>query len=268
MTDAAETNSTTTSSTTEGAESSEASATEYREQRQRDWQAFTTHSGPPADHWEAYGTRTHDWKQRVAFLQPIGLDYPTVLGPLQPLLKQLEQMEEIELLPLEWINVITIPIGHLMSSDVMWSQVETFYVNSSPRIRRVAPFTAHFSGVSATEEALYIGLDDGYSFREVRRQVGLGVPKVAEVLRDDPLVTAEGDRYIPTVDFAYFTGKGDRQKVVEAVEPYLDAELGEFPVTHIKMGRIASEELIHFPPLDIVAEVGLIGKDYRRGYHN
>jgi len=40
-----------------------------------------------------------------------------------------------------------------------------------------------FGGISANEGSLYLGVDDGGSLREVRRQIRLGVPKAAEALK-------------------------------------------------------------------------------------
>ena len=152
-----------------------------------------------------------------------------------------------------------------MSTDVMWSQVETFYVNAAPRIHRVEPFSLRFGGISATEDGIYLGVEDGYALRETRKQIGIGVRKVHQTMQEeDPT----GTGYVPKVEIGFFTGNGSRQRVVQALEGKRDVEVGERDVTHIKMGRVGAEPQIHYPPLDVVAEISLMGKDHRRGYHN
>jgi len=243
-------------------------AAEYAARRSEDWAAFTAKSGPGADRWAAWAELSHQWKNAVEFLQPVGLDYPSFLEPLQPLLNRLGAMEEIDLPPAEFMHLTVLRLGFLMSSDILWSQTESFYVNAAPRIHRVPPFSVRIGGVSAHEDALYLGVDDGHQFREIRRQIRLGVMKAAEMLKSDPDWTPERDTFMPIVPFAYFTGRGDRRRVIEAVAPHLDAQLGEYAVTHAKMGRVASDPDIHYPPMDVIAEISLLGEEYRKGYHN
>lgn len=241
---------------------------EYAARRAEDWAAFNAGSGPAVDHWAHWAETSHDWKNTIEFLQPIGLDYPTYLEPLQPLLEQLATMEEIDIPPVEFTHMTLIRLGFMMSTDILWSQVESFYVNAAPRIHRIHPFSIRFRGISAHEDALYVGIEDDYKFREVRRQVRNGVMKAAEVLKGDPNMTPDGDRYMPVVPFVYFTGRGDRRRIIEAVEPYLDTELGEHQLTHIKMGRVSSDPDIHYPGMDVVAEISMLGDEARKGYHN
>jgi hypothetical protein len=241
---------------------------EYAARRAEDWAAFTAGSGPGADYWARWAETSHEWRNAIEFLQPIGLDYPNYLEQLQPLLDTLRGMEEVDIPPVEFTYLTVLRLGFMMSSDILWSQVESFYVNAAPRIHRIEPFSLRFRGVSAREDGLYVGVEDNHVLREVRRQVKLGVMKAAEVMKTDPDVTPEGDRYMPVVRFVHFTGRGDRRRIIEAVEPYLDADLGEFPVSHIKMGRVASDPDIHYPPMDVVAEIGLLGEEARKGYHN
>lgn len=240
---------------------------EYTERRAQDWAAFTAAAGPPADHWEVYGKLSFDFRQSVEFLQPTGLELPELLDPLQPLLETLRSMDEIDIPPYEFLHFTMLRLGWLKPDDIYWTQVESFYVNAAPRLHRLDPFTIRFGGISAREDALYIGIDDAYRFREARRLIRLGVPKAAEALRYDPLWSPEGDRYMPTMDFAFFTGRGDRRRVIEAVTPYLDAAVGEQQITHIKMARIASDPQVHYQPVDVVAEIGLLGENARKGYH-
>lgn len=240
----------------------------YVEQRGRDWEQFTTRSEALPDYWALWEERSHGWRVPIEFLLPVGLDHPRFIEPLRPLLDALEQLEEVTVIPVEWMHVTTIHIGFLMATDIMWSQVETFYVNAAPRVHRVAPFALKVGGVSADEDGVYCGVDDGLTLREVRRQVALGVPKVNEVMKHDPSITADGDSFVPRIDVAHFTGEGDRQRVIEALEPYLEAECGEVEIAHVKMARMPIQPHDHYHPIDVVAEIGLLGEQYRHGYHN
>jgi len=245
-----------------------ASADEYRARRDRDWERLRGGAGALPDFWERYAERSHGWRQWIAFLQPLGRDHADLFAALEPLRERLGQVEGVELLPVEYLHATAIQIGWMMASDVMWSQVESFYVNASPRIHRVRPFTLRLGGISATEETLYLGADDGHALREVRRQVGLGVPKVSQVLAGvDPQMTPRGDRFMPVVHLAHFCG-ADRLAVARAVEEFRELELGEIDVTHIKMARMSPDPDIRTPEPDVVAEVGLLGPAYRTGYHN
>ncbi|MEE8422400.1 MAG: hypothetical protein V3S31_06445 [Dehalococcoidia bacterium] len=242
--------------------------TAYAEQRARDWAEFEARSEPLADYWAAWEERSHGWRVPIQFLQPIGLDSPKFIEPLKPLLDALEALDEVGVIPVEWMHLTTVNVGFLMATDIMWSQVETFYVNASPRVRRIAPFDLKLGGVSVTEDGVYLGVDDGLTIREVRRQLRLGVPKVHEVLREDPQVGGDSDGYIPTVQLAHFTGAGERGRVLEALAPYREIEGGVLTQTHIKMARIPIQPTDHYSPIDVVAEIILFGEDYRKGYHN
>ena len=245
-----------------------ASGVEYRARRERDWEQFLARAGPLPSFWERYAERTHGWRQWIAFAQPLGKERADLFAPLEPLYEQLRATGGVEIPPVEYLHTAAIQVGYMMAEDVMWSQVESFYVNASPRIHRVAPFTLRLGGLSATEETLYLGVDDGHALREVRRQIGLGVPKVSQVLRaDDPQVTPRGDRFMPVVHIAHFAG-GDRGAVARAVEALRDIELGEIEVTHVKMARMSPDPDIRTPEPDVIAEIGLLGEGYRTGYHN
>jgi hypothetical protein len=244
-----------------------AASTEYAERRAQDWAAFAAAAGPPADHWAVWKQLSFDFRQGVEFAQPTGIDTPNLLEPLAPLLETLRGMEEIDLPPTEFLHYTTLRLGWLRPDDIYWTQVESFYVNAAPRLHRLHPFSVHFAGISARDDALYLGIDDGHTYREVRRQIRLGVPKAAEALRYDPAWSPEGDHYMPTLDFAFFTGRGDRRRVIEAVTPYLEADLGRQQVALIKMARIASDPQVHYQPIDVVAEIGLLGENARKGYH-
>ena len=240
----------------------------YAEERARDWEQFRTSSEPLRDYWAQWEGRSYGWRVPIEFLQPVGLEAPHVIEPLRPLLDALGKLDEVNMIPIEWLHVTPVHVGFMRPTGIMWSQVENFYVNAAPRLHRIPPFTMRFGGISATEDGVYLGVDDGLSFREVRRQCRLGVPEVFEAMKDDPLVTPDGDRFVPRMDLAFFTGRGDRSNVIKAIEPYLDAEAGEQRVTHVKMARIPIQPNDHYSRIDVVAEIELYGESYRKGYHN
>mgnify|MGYP001205261284 CR=1 FL=1 len=240
----------------------------YAEQRDTDWTAFAASDAPLLDYWLAWEERSHGWRVPIQFLQPIGVDYPKFTEPLQPLLDVLGKLDEVVVIPTDWMHLTTVHVGFLMAAGIMWSQVETFYVNASPRVRRIAPFDLALGGISVTEDGVYLGADGGGSVREIRRQLRLGVPKVNEVMKDDPLVTEDGDSYAPTIEIAHFTGEGQRRRVLEALEPFRTIEAGSVAISQVKMARLPIQPHDHYGPLDVIAEMTLLGDDYRKGYHN
>lgn len=241
----------------------------YAERREHDWNAFVRERGTLADYWARWETRSRGWRVPIDFLQPVGMEMPTAFEPLEPLFEQLRALPGIEVPPVEWLHITWVRVGFLMADDVMWSQVETFYVNAAPRLRRVPPFSIRLGGLSVAEgDRVYLGVDDGGSYREARRQAKLGVPKVYEVLRDDPLVTDSGDAYMPMIEVAHFTGGGDRDRLVSALEPYREVEVGVVPLTHLKLARVPILPYNHYEALDVVAEIPMLGEGHRGGYHN
>jgi len=236
----------------------------YAEQRARDWAAFSTSTEPLPSYRERWDERSHGWKVPIEFLQPLGLDKPDVLEPIQPLIDALGKMDEIELFPTGFLHMTTVHVGFLMATDIMWSQVESLWANAAPRIHRFEPFDLRLAGISAFEDSLYIGIDDRGILKDVRNQVRLAIPVVYQKAKDDP----HWDDYIPFMRFAGFTGKGSRDRVVEAVTPYLDASLGDIRIDMIKMGRVPADPQTGFGDIDVTAEIPLYGKDARKGYHN
>ena len=236
-------------------------AAEYRERRDRDWQAFVDGAGPPADYWAAWAERSLTWRPALLLLQPVGRDHPMLLESLQPLLDALGELEEVDLPPVEFVHLPTLVVGFLASTDISYTQMETICLYASSSIVRAEPFSISVGGVSVREDALYLGVDDGFRLREVRRLAAAGAPRIAEALRAEETASPDGaDGFVPTIPFGYFTGSGDRRRVIEALEPYRDAELGEFAVRYIGMGRVLSDEQIHYADLDVMTEVPLRGK--------
>lgn len=240
------------------------SAVDYAADRARNWEAFASSSAPLPSFREGWDKFSSGWKVPIEFCQPVGLDYPGFMEPVRPLLDELAKMEEIELFPEGHLHMTTVHVGFLKADDIMWSQVESIYVNAAPRLHRLDPFKLKIGGISAHDDCLYFGVDDGDVVREIRRLVRLAVPVVYQKARDD---SHWGD-FIPQICFAGFTGKGSRQRVVQAVTPYLDAQLGEYTVDQAKMARIPADPQTGWGDLDVIAEIGLLGKAARQGYHN
>ncbi len=243
-------------------------AKEYAQRREADWASFTSASGSPGDYWEAWGEESYGWRPEISFFQPVGLDYAELIEQIEPLRAALDGLPGVDLPPPEFLHMKFLQLGFLRAVDIYWSQVETFYVNAAPRVHRVEPFSLHVAGVSAREEAVYLGVDDGYQLREVRRQIGIGVPKAQQVFKEKGIKTGPGDDFAPDIPIAYLVDGGDRAAIIDALMPYLHADFGTYPVSHIKMGRIAPDPEVHYPNIDVVAEISMLGKDYRKGYHN
>lgn len=246
-------------------------AAAYAEQRARDWDDFAARSGPLPDYWAEWARRSHGWRVPVQFLQPLGMDYPAWIEQLAPLRAALVQLDELDLVPPQWLHLTTAHVGFLMASDILWSQVESFYANAAPRIHRIAPFTLRPVGVSVWEDGVYLGVDDGLALREVRRQASLGVPLVREALLAQGSITAEGDSFVPRIALGFFTGRGGagaRRRVLAAIAPYRELSTAELPVTHIKLVRLPVQPHDHYAVIDVVAEIALYGQRYREGYHN
>lgn len=244
-----------------------ADTSEYRARMEADWTAFTTTTEPLADRWARYAVRSRQWRQTVVFGQPVGLDYPTAWESLEPLLEELRAIDGVDVPPLEWFFLNIATAGYLMPTDISWSQVESLYVNAAPRIHRLEPFELHFGGISATDEALYLGVEEGLALRGVRRQLSIGVTQVRQWFKEDPWIQDDGDHFVPRVEFAFFAPHANRRQIIEAVQRYRTIDLGSHPVTHIKMARLSADPQIHYPPMDVIAEIGMLGENARKGYH-
>ncbi|MDA1062531.1 MAG: hypothetical protein O2895_06455 [Chloroflexi bacterium] len=243
-------------------------AAENAQRRAADWAAFSSASGPTADHWELWGEESFGWRPEISFFQPVGLDYPELVERLAPLRATLEGIAGVDVPPPEFLHLKFLQLGFLRAVDIYWSQVETFYVNAAPRVHRVEPFPIEVSGVSAHADAIYVGVNDGYTLREVRKQVALGVPKAMQVFKEKGIKTGDEDDFVPDIAIAYLTAGADRSAIIEALTPHLEDDFGSYPVTQIKMGRVAPDPEVHYPNLDVVAEIGMLGKNHRQGYHN
>jgi len=244
-------------------------ASTYLEARERDWNAFSTSSATLPDYWDWWKAYSASWKVPIQFLQPLGAEFTKELAPLAELLETLGKLDEVVVAPVEWAHLTYLHVGFLRPTDVLWSQVEAFYVNAAPRIRRVEPFPVRLGGLSVSEDGqIYVGVDDGGNYRELRRQIRLGVPFISQKMKDDPLVTADGDNFIPQLPIAFTTGTGDRARLIEALEPHREIDLGEFTPPKMKLARLPIQPHDHYGAIDVVAEIQLLGADHRKGYHN
>ncbi|MDA0350835.1 MAG: hypothetical protein O3A10_01320 [Chloroflexi bacterium] len=244
-------------------------ATSYLETREREWAAFAASTAPLPDYWAWWEEHSAGWKVPIQFLQPLGDEFKDELGALATLLETLAELDELDAPPLEWLHLTYVDVGFLRPTDVMWSQVESFYVNAAPRIRRIEPFKLHIGGLSITEDGqVYLGVEDGGNYRELRRQIALGVPFVTQKMKDDPLVTADGDAFVPRLPIAYTTGRGNRARLMEVLAAHRDIDLGEFSPPRMKLARLPIQPHDHYGAIDVVAEIPLLGADHRKGYHN
>ena len=194
----------------------------------------------------------------MMLLLPIGRDHPDMLDPLRPLLDLLASLEEVDLPPVGFLHPAHTAGG---VSDVQRHHVHgdgNHLREASSSIRRVPPFSLRVGGISAREDALYLAVDDDLQLREVRRRAAEGSSRIARAPRDDPALAPDGaDHFVPSIPLAYFTGRGDRARIIEAVEPHREIAVGEYPVARIGVGRILSEPQIPYPDVDVVAEIAL-----------
>lgn len=241
----------------------------YRATRERDWTAFADASDPPPDYWNWWEGHSSGWKVPIQFLQPIGQEFGSELDALNDLIQSLDASEQISTPPIEWIHITYIDVGFLRPTDVLWSQVESFYVNAAPRIRRVEPFSIHLAGLSISEDGqIYLGINDNGNYRSLRRQIRLGVPFIAQKAKQDSDVVSDEDIFVPRLPIGFTTGRGNRKQLLDMLSEYRDIDLGEFTPPHMKLARLPIQPHDHYSPIDVVAEIPLLGANHRKGYHN
>ena len=241
----------------------------YRDARERDWAAFAHVSDPPPDYWNWWEEYSSGWKVPIQFLQPIGQEFGSELAELNNLMQSLDSMEQVSAPPIEWIHITYLDVGFLRPTDVLWSQVESFYVNAAPRIRRVEPFSIRIAGLSVSENGeIYLGIDDSGNYRSLRRQIRLGVPFIAQKANQDPTVVSDEDMFVPRLPIGFTTGRGNRQQLLDSLSEHRDINLGEFTPPNIKLARLPIQPHDYYIPIDVVAEIPLLGANHRKGYHN
>tara|TARA_B110000263_G_scaffold152117_1_gene132072 strand:- start:579 stop:1346 length:768 start_codon:yes stop_codon:yes gene_type:complete len=242
----------------------------YQERMKIDWDIFFSNSEKSLpNYWEYWEKFSNSWRVPIQFIQPIGLDSPRYFESLEPLLSKLDSSPEVIVPPTDWLHISWIHIGFLMATDIMWSQVETFYVNASPRLRRIPPFSIKLSGVSIDDKGVvYVGVYDSGSYRDARKQARNGVPKVYEVLRDSNEFVDGRDIFIPKLAIGHLSGEGNRQNLLSLLEDWRTVEFTTIDLTHLQMARIPIMPHDHYASLDVVAQIEMRGENYREGYHN
>ena len=242
----------------------------YYERMHVDWDNFfseATDSLP--NYWDYWEKFSNSWRVPIEFIQPIGLDSPRQFESLEPLLSKLDSSTEVTVPPTDWLHISWVHIGFLMATDIMWSQVETFYVNASPRLRRIPPFFIQLSGVSVDDKGVvYVGVHDSGFYRDARKQARNGVPKVYEVLRDSEEFVDGKDMFVPKLAIGHLSGEGSREKLCSLLEDWRTAEFTRIDLTHLQMARIPIMPHDHYASLDVVAQIEMRGENYREGYHN
>ena len=224
---------------------------------------------PTADYWQRWEQTSFGWKAAIEFLHPFGRDHADAFAPLEPLFAALRALPGVEVPPVEWLHATWLHLGFLRADDLMWSQVETYYVGVAPRLRRVQPRTMRLGGIALIEDGrVTLGVDDGGLFREARQQASIGVMKAREALRADAAMTPDGDTFVPTIDIAYLDASASSGAVAQAIEAYRTLAVAEITPTHLMLARVSTQPEQHFDTLDVIAEIPMLGEQHRAGYHN
>ena len=236
----------------------------YEQKNQDDWEYFLSSTSLLPDYWSKWEESSENWRVPIQFIQPLGVEYPEQLHPIQNLMDELADLEELEVPPLNWIHMTYIHVGFLSPLDVLWSQVESFYVNAAPRIRRVEPFSMEIRNLSISADGrVYINIFDGGAYQELRNQISLGVPFIGKKMND-----LTNGNFIPTMDIAYTTGKGEKENLISKLENYRTIDAGTVNPNLMKLARVPIQPHDHYLDLDIIAEIPLLGAEHRKGYHN
>ncbi len=227
-------------------------------------------AAPATGYWERWEQRSFGWKAAIEFLHPFGRDHADAFAPLAPLFDVLRALPGVEVPPLEWLHATWLHLGFLRADDIMWSQVETFYVSAAPRLRRIEPRPVRLGGITLTEDGrLTLGVEDSGLFREARRQAALGAVKAHAALRSDSAMTPDGDTFAATIDLAFLDASASaHERVTQAIEAYRDIVLPDVTPTHLMLARLAALPEQHYASLDVVAEIPMLGAQHRGGYHN
>ena len=238
---------------------------------------------PEAGYWGRWEQRSFGWKAAIEFLHPFGRDHADAFAPLAPLFEALRALPGVEVPPVEWLHATWLHLGFLRADDIMWSQVETFYVSAAPRLRRIEQRPVRLGGIALTADGrVTLGVEDGGLFREARRQAALGAMKAREALASDGSMTPDGDTFAATIDLAFLAesprdlsergagipGPSAPEHVTQAIEAYRDLVLPEITPTHLMLARLAALPEQHYASLDVIAEIPMLGAQHRGGYHN
>lgn len=231
--------------------------------------AAMSSTGPSTGYWDRWEERSHDWRASIDFMHPFGRDHAEQLAPLTAVLDALRAIPGVDVPPIEWLHATWLHLGFLRAEDIMWSQVETYYVSAAPRLRRVQPRPVRLGGIALTEDGrVTLGVEDAGLFRDARKQASIGTMKAREAILADAAMTPDGDTFAATIDIAFLDAQASAGTVAQAIEPYRALHVAEVTPTHLMLARVAPEPTKHFDSLDIVAEIPMLGDQHRGGYHN
>ena len=219
------------------------------------------------DFWVNYEHNTHSWKQWISFMIPLGLKNQEFAKSLNSELSNIKDISGINLFPDSYLYLPISFIGYLKPDDIMWSQVESFYVNASPRIHRIEPFDITALEIGMSKDTIYIAFDDNYNFKKIRKQLMLGVPHINKLFKNnDSQVSQEVDYFLPKIDIAYLSNIN----VSEVSKKLDDVNLkkNKLTIDYVYLVRMSSDPQLKTSDPDIIAEIPLMGKEYRSGYHN
>tara|TARA_Y100001970_G_scaffold291483_1_gene428787 strand:+ start:6272 stop:7084 length:813 start_codon:yes stop_codon:yes gene_type:complete len=220
------------------------------------------------DFWKNYEQKTHSWKQWISFMIPFGLKNEEFVENLNEAISNLGNINGVTLFPNSYLYLPISFIGFLKPDDVMWSQVESFYVNASPRLHRIDPFEISAIKIGMSSDALYIAFDDGYNFKKIRKQLMLGVPHINKIFKNqDSQVNEESDHFLPKIDIAYLN-KAKKSDINNQLNKVNLNNMSKLTVDYVYLVRMASDPQLKINDPDIIAEIPLMGKEYRTGYHN
>tara|TARA_Y100000741_G_scaffold356641_1_gene333531 strand:- start:163 stop:972 length:810 start_codon:yes stop_codon:yes gene_type:complete len=219
------------------------------------------------DFWVNYEQNTHSWKQWISFMIPLGLKNQELAKNLNSELSGLKDISGINFFPDSYLYLPISFIGYLKPDDIMWSQVESFYVNASPRIHRIEPFDITALEIGLSKDTIYIAFDDNYNFKKIRKQLMLGVPHINKLFKNsDSQVNQEIDYFLPKIDIAYLSNI-NINKVSKKLDT-VNLKKDKFTVDYVYLVRMSSDPQLKTSDPDIIAEIPLMGKEYRSGYHN
>ena len=220
-----------------------------------------------SSYWKNYETRTHNWKQWICFMIPIGIKNETYSNQLLDSSSQIISIDNYEAFPTKYLYLPISFVGFLKPDGIMWSQVESFYVNASPRLHRIEPFNIQPIKIAYDEENISIIFDDNYAFKEIRRQLQLGVPHINAIYKNkDSYVRNGTDHFMPKIDIGYFT-QASYKKVADKLSN-IEISKSELNIDTVYLVRMSADPQIKLSQPDIIAEIPLMGSKYRTGYHN
>tara|TARA_B100001996_G_scaffold382440_1_gene374256 strand:- start:959 stop:1771 length:813 start_codon:yes stop_codon:yes gene_type:complete len=218
--------------------------------------------------WENYEQKTFSWKQWIAFMIPVGLKNKEFVESLSAEITNISNIDGATLFPDSYLYLPISFIGYLKPDDIMWSQVESFYVNASPRMHRIDPFEINAIEIAMDKDTIYVAFDDDYHFKEIRKQLMLGVPHINKLFKNnDSQVEQESDHFLPKIDIAFLNQANQADIKVQLKKVNLKKTIS-LTVDYVSLVRMASDPQLKMSDPDIIAEIPLMGKEYRTGYHN